>query len=120
MNSKTSDKLFEFEVPLDHQVRLIESILETGDPPTPLSKVNWVGHPPINIFGMPGYIFPDRDIRCSGRVIVKTGSMVSNPMAIEFNYRFSGTKLHLWQVQAWGEIEIYDVIKEIRLVLESI
>lgn len=53
MKWKTSDKLFEFEVPLDHQERLIESILETGDLPTPLSQVNWVGHPPINIKDSP-------------------------------------------------------------------
>jgi len=69
---------------------------------------------------MPGYIFPDRDIRSSGHVVVKTGSMVSNSMAVEFSYRFSGTKLHLRRVQTWGAIDIDDVIKEIRAFLESI
>lgn len=120
MSWKTSDKTYEFDVPLDRQERLIESILATGIPPTPLSRVTWVGHPPINLFGMPGYIFPNMDIRSSGRVCVKTGSMVPSPMAVEFSYRFSGTKLQLWQVQTWGEIEIEDVIREVGTFLKSI
>lgn len=117
MNWKISDKTYEFDVPIEYQEKLIESILETGNPPTPLSKVNWVGNPPINLFVMPGYIFPNNDIRCSGRVVVKTGSMVPNSMAVEFSYRFSGTKLQLWQVQTWGPIEVDDAIREIKAFL---
>lgn len=64
--------------------------------------------------------FPNKDIKSSGRVVVKTGSMVPNPMAVEFSYRFSGTKLQLWQMRAWREIEILDVVREIGTFLESI
>lgn len=119
MSWKTSDKTYEIDVPLEHQERLIESILATGNPPTKLAEVNWVGNPQISLFGMPGYIFPNRDIRSSGRVVVKTGSMVSTSMAVEFSYRFSGTRLQLSQVQAWGHIEIDDVIREIVIFLQS-
>ncbi len=98
MDWKTSNKIYEFFVPLGHQEKLIESILETGNPPTLLSDVNKVGHPPINLFGMPGYIFPNGDIRLSGRIVVKMGSMVPNPSAIELSYRFFGKKLQVSQV----------------------
>lgn len=117
MSWNTSYRTYEFDVPLDDRVRLFEAILATGDPSTPLSRVSLIGNPQINLFGMPGYIFPGRDIQYSGRITVKTGSMVANPMAVEFSYRFSGTKLQLLQVQTWGAIEIDDVVSAIEALL---
>ena len=47
------------------------------------------------------------------------GDLKENPKALEFNYRFSGSKLQLWGFETWGEIEIEDAIQEIQLFLEG-
>ena len=103
-----SDQTYEFNVPRALQPRLIESLLATGD-----------GVQQIELFGMPGYVFPGTDIRYGGRVVVKTGSMAANPLGVEFSYCFSGDRLQVSDLEVWGDIPIDFVVSQLRSLIRE-
>lgn len=74
----------------------------------------------IEILELPGYIFPNSSDYRSGRIVVKTGSIVDNPIGVEFDYKFDSVSLIVENLQIWGNLDFEYAVSAFKNLIYSI